>query len=169
MTATRGLVLAYDSKPFAAMYTRSCSGRTHTPADLGLPSSGYPYYPAECAYCRAHPASWSSKISARDAATLRSSDESSRLNVVRRLGWSAVPSNTFTTTKDGDQLVIRGTGQGHGIGLCQAGARALAEQGETFQQILSHYFPNTTITTMPSQSSSAARVPRHTDRDPVVK
>jgi len=29
---------------------------------------------------------------------------------------------------------------GHGVGLCQYGARALAEQGQSFEQILGHYY-----------------------------
>ena len=35
VTATRDLVLVYDSHPVAAMYTRSCSGRTRTPRGTG--------------------------------------------------------------------------------------------------------------------------------------
>jgi SpoIID/LytB domain protein len=80
--ATRGLVLAHDSQPFAAMYTRSCSGRTRTPAELGLPSAAYPYYSVQCEYCRSHPVRWSSRISARDAAAVHSSDESTRLDTI---------------------------------------------------------------------------------------
>jgi stage II sporulation protein D len=34
-------------------------------------------------------------------------------------------------------------GQGHGIGLCQRAAKALADKGSSFRQILNHYFPNT--------------------------
>jgi len=142
---TRGLVLAYQSHPFAAMYTRSCSGRTHTPAEIGIPSGSYPYYAVECEYCRAHPYRWTSRISARAAGLLRTTDESSRLDLDRRLGWSTVPSNDFLTAKDGDQIVLNGVGQGHAVGLCQAGARAMAEKGANFREILSHYYPNTTI------------------------
>lgn len=145
VAATRDLVLAYDSHPFAALYTRSCSGHTRTPAELGLPSAQYPYYSAECKYCRAHPARWTSRISAQNASALHSSDESARLNVDRSLGWSAVPSNDFTLKKDGDQIILEGTGQGHGIGLCQAGAKAMAVEGADFQQILSHYYPNAKV------------------------
>ena len=148
VTATHGFVLAYDSQPFSAMYTRSCNGSTRTPADLGLPSSAYPYYSVECKYCRAHPARWSSRIATQDAATLRNSNESARINTVRRLGWSAVPSNDFVAKNKNDQIVLEGTGMGHGIGLCQSGARAMAAEGATFVKILSHYYPNTTIITL---------------------
>src|SRR6266700_6391239 len=48
--ATRGLVIAYQSQTVAAMYTRSCDGRTHTPAARGLPAAVYPYYSVECKY-----------------------------------------------------------------------------------------------------------------------
>lgn len=149
VAATRDLVLAYDSRPFAAMYTRSCSGRTRTPAEVGIASTTYPYYSVECKYCRAHPVHWISRLSAQDASALRSSDEASRLSVVRRLGWAAVPSSDFVVEKDRDQIVLKGTGQGHGIGLCQAGAKALAQEGADFRQILNHYYPNATIISLP--------------------
>jgi peptidoglycan hydrolase-like amidase len=145
VAATRDLVLAYDSHPLAAMYTRSCAGRTHTPAEVGLSPAAYPYYSVECKYCRAHPKRWSSRISAQDAATLHSLDESARLQMDRHLGWSAVPSNDFVVKAERDQIIVQGTGEGHGIGLCQSGAAAMAEEGADFGQILSHYYPNTTI------------------------
>ena len=40
--ATRGLVMVFESQPFAAMYTRSCSGRTRTPVEVGLSPGNYP-------------------------------------------------------------------------------------------------------------------------------
>jgi stage II sporulation protein D len=150
VAATRNLVLAYDSHPFAAMYTRSCSGRTRTPVELGISPAAYPYFSVECAHCRNHPVRWSTRISARDVASLHPSDESARLNIDRRLGWSAVQSNDFVVTTTGNQSIVAGTGQGHGIGLCQSGARAMAEEGVDFRQILSHYYPNTDIVSAPT-------------------
>jgi stage II sporulation protein D len=159
VAATRGLVLSYDSHPIAAMYTRSCSGHTRTPAELGLAPAAYPYYSVECKHCLTHPARWSSRISAQDAATLRSFDEPARLNIDRRLGWSAVPSNDFIVKTERDQIVVEGTGEGHGIGLCQSGAKAMAEEGADFRQILSHYYPNTMIVNWPIQNRSTQNWP----------
>jgi stage II sporulation protein D len=48
--------------------------------------------------------------------------------------------------KEGEDIVLRGVGQGHGIGLCQAGAKAMAEEGADFRGILAHYYPNTVVT-----------------------
>ncbi|MGC2329807.1 MAG: SpoIID/LytB domain-containing protein [Candidatus Sulfotelmatobacter sp.] len=157
VAATRFLVLAYESEPFAAMYTRSCSGRTRTPAELGLPAATYPYYSVECKYCRAHPVRWSSRISAEDAATLRSSNEPARLRAARHLGWSMIPSSDFIMKKEGGQILVEGTGQGHGIGLCQSGARAMATDGADFRQILSHYYPNTTIVRIHTAADSLSQ------------
>ncbi len=38
---------------------------------------------------------------------------------------------------------LRAHGAGHGLGLCQRGAAAMAAAGTPFQQILLHYYPNT--------------------------
>ncbi len=146
VAATRNLVLVYNSHPVAAMYTRSCSGRTRTPAELGMNYSAYPYFSVDCKYCRTHPSRWSTRIATADSVDLRSSNESSRLNTVRHLGWDAVPGNTFAVSREGDHILLQGTGQGHGIGLCQSGARAMASEGADYREILSHYYPNTEIT-----------------------
>jgi hypothetical protein len=39
------------------MYSRSCGSRTHTLADLGLPTN-YPYYPVDCSFCLERPENW---------------------------------------------------------------------------------------------------------------
>ena len=38
------------------------------------------------------------------------------------------------------ELVFRGGGWGHGVGMCQTGAIGMAEAGKTHQQILQHYY-----------------------------
>jgi stage II sporulation protein D len=150
VSATHGLVLVYNSQPFSAMYTRSCSGHTRTPSELGMPSAAYPYYSVECRYCRAHPDRWTSRLSALDTAALRSSNEASRMSTVRRLGWSAVPSNAFSAKQSGDHFLLQGTGYGHGIGLCQAGAKHMALEGSSYRQIIEHYYPNTNVVSLPN-------------------
>ncbi|PSN17669.1 sporulation protein [filamentous cyanobacterium CCP5] len=49
-------------------------------------------------------------------------------------------STLFTIGLAGDQIQIDGRGYGHGIGLSQWGARTMALQGYTYDQILSHYY-----------------------------
>jgi stage II sporulation protein D len=45
----------------------------------------------------------------------------------------------------GDSLVMRGSGYGHGVGMCQWGARALAEQGKSAADIVRYYYRNIEI------------------------
>lgn len=48
--------------------------------------------------------------------------------------------NTKTTTVAPDTYVIDGGGYGHGVGMSQWGARGMAENGFTYDEILKHYF-----------------------------
>lgn len=147
--ATKGLVLSYQQKPVAAMFTRSCGGKTLTPAQAGLPTNGYPYFSVACDYCRSHPVRWTRKVSREDAELLLKEGEAGRLAVARKLGWNAVPSNDFAAHAEAGEIVLQGKGQGHGIGLCQRGASAMAKTGTHFREILVHYFPNADIVQLP--------------------
>jgi len=42
-------------------------------------------------------------------------------------------------------LTLRGQGWGHGVGMSQDGARALAALGYDYTQILGYYYPNTRL------------------------
>lgn len=61
------------------------------------------------------------------------------------IGYHKMRSAFFNWRVDGDQLVFEGTGAGHGVGLCQWGARHLAETGKSFTAILSHYYPTKSL------------------------
>ena len=149
-TSTQGLVLTYEENPVAAMFTRSCGGRTRTPEEIHVSQKGYPYFSVHCDICYNNPHRWTRKVSRGDAALLRLRGENGRLAIGRRLGWDAVPSNNFTAQEDGGEVTLCGVGQGHGLGLCQRGARGMAESGSDFRVILDHYFPNTRLEVLPS-------------------
>ncbi|MDT5059892.1 MAG: stage sporulation protein [Acidobacteriota bacterium] len=68
-----------------------------------------------------------------------------KMIVGRALGWNILKSSRFDVTRTGSSFVFRGNGFGHGLGLCQEGAHALARRGVSYRQILSHYFPGTSI------------------------
>lgn len=50
-------------------------------------------------------------------------------------------SSWFATEPDGNDIVVRGRGYGHGIGLSQEGAWRMAQLGYGFRAILQHYYP----------------------------
>jgi stage II sporulation protein D len=63
----------------------------------------------------------------------------------RMLGYRRIPSTNFRLTWLGPYLHLDGLGDGHGVGLCQRGARALAESGRTFEEILRFYYPGSRL------------------------
>jgi stage II sporulation protein D len=62
-----------------------------------------------------------------------------------RLGRGGVRSTLFKIQKEPGGFVIFGSGSGHGVGLCQWGAKGMAEQGKNYREILDFYFPGTTV------------------------
>lgn len=74
------------------------------------------------------------------------------LEIRKWLSDSHLYSSAFwvETGNDGTDVppyfVLHGAGWGHGVGLCQIGAAAMGAQGYEYDQILSHYYPHTTIT-----------------------
>ena len=147
--ATRGQVLAYRGKPLAAMYTSRCGGQTRTLRDVGMePGEAYPYYSVRCQWCRRHPATWQSKIGASGEPP-RPGNERSRIAAARQWGWSAIPGSDFTVTADNAGWRLEGHSVGHGVGMCQLGAGGMAAAGAGFREILSHYYPNTELITLP--------------------
>ena len=45
-------------------------------------------------------------------------------------------------------FALRGGGNGHGVGMCQAGAVGRARAGQDFRTILRTYYPGTTVGTI---------------------
>ena len=54
-------------------------------------------------------------------------------------------SGFFVVTMGNGGVTFTGAGNGHGVGLCQMGARSLAANGADYKQILKHYFPEASI------------------------
>lgn len=63
----------------------------------------------------------------------------------RMIGYDTLRSTLFTVVIDGPTARFSGRGYGHGVGLCQWGARAMGEQGYSARQILSFYYPGATV------------------------
>lgn len=54
-------------------------------------------------------------------------------------------STHFTIEFKNEQVVFKVSGYGHQVGMSQYGARVLAEEGYSYQDILAYYYPNTTL------------------------
>lgn len=55
-------------------------------------------------------------------------------------------STDFIIELQGDSVSITMKGYGHGVGMSQYGALGMAKEGYTYDEILSHYYQNTTLT-----------------------
>jgi stage II sporulation protein D len=71
--------------------------------------------------------------------------------VLRSVGGEILPSTYFSVDAavDGDgrvsRLTLRGSGNGHGVGMCQWGAIGRARAGQDFRTILRTYYPGTSV------------------------
>ncbi len=158
-TATRDLVLFYGDSVVAALFSASCGGRTRTLQQVGLGAEGYPYFAVDCPPClhRAH--RWQARLDSKVAAPLLAdaASENARLRVGRKLGWNVIPGTNYSAWREGETIVVEGRGAGHGLGLCQLGAVAMAQEGAGFQQVLTYYYPNTRLGSEGSSRESDTR------------
>jgi len=70
------------------------------------------------------------------------------------MGPNDLKSNNFEISMQGYYVNFIGKGWGHGVGMCQWGARGMAEQQFTYKQILSYYYPGAQLGDYHSLSKS---------------
>ena len=63
----------------------------------------------------------------------------------KAVGYTIIPSTQFAIDFIGQDLVLSGFGAGHAVGMCQWGAKELAELGYSFSTILQYYYPGTEL------------------------
>lgn len=61
------------------------------------------------------------------------------------VGGGDLKSTLFTVKRHHRYFVFEGKGWGHGVGLCQEGAKAMGEQGYTYKDILEFYYSGAII------------------------
>jgi stage II sporulation protein D len=168
---TKGLViLAPDSTLVISAFHSNCGGET-SPAEYAW-LTGQQYLQAvEDPYCRSsRNASWTLKMS-RTAWTgylsksgfkddpsnpgILNFSQETRVNEYKAGSFSLplrqirsdlnLRSSFFSVTADGDSVLLDGRGYGHGVGLCQEGAMAMASKGYDYKQIIDFYYSGVRI------------------------
>ncbi|MCB0355830.1 MAG: SpoIID/LytB domain-containing protein [Bdellovibrionales bacterium] len=61
----------------------------------------------------------------------------------KRMGYGQLKSTWFDLQGRDGKFIFMGRGFGHGVGMCQWGAKYLAQQGKDYLEILKHYYPQT--------------------------
>ncbi len=171
--STAGQVLVNrDSMLIVAAFHGNCGGITATSADVWL--ADYPYlvsvndpwcgYSASSTWNKSIPLSdWNSFLRSKGIApgeeTALYSNPGS--GPVRKMDRSVagrhitseeirirfgLRSAYFSLTPAGGSILVSGRGYGHGVGLCQDGAKAMAEKKVTYDKITGFYYPGTRIT-----------------------
>jgi stage II sporulation protein D len=84
---------------------------------------------------------------ARSSARLRGND------FRRMVGYDTLKSTLFAVVVDGQWARFSGRGYGHGAGMCQWGAKGMAEQGYSAGKILEFFYPGTTLGALGTNSA----------------
>ncbi|MEE9316373.1 MAG: SpoIID/LytB domain-containing protein [bacterium] len=69
--------------------------------------------------------------------------KASRFRMV--MGPNLIKSTLFAMEHIGNRIKFYGRGWGHGVGMCQWGAKGMAERRANYRQILRYYYPKTKI------------------------
>ena len=164
--ATASQILTYKNEPIEAMFHASSNGLTE---------SAYNYSGNDIPYLRmtttpeedtqtvtfsveALNAALGTNWTQSDYLALKlNRNEAGRVEKVRgKQSWSgrdfrdllSLRSTDFTISQNGGDIKITTRGYGHGVGMSQYGANEFAKNGRRMEQILFHYYPNTTFTTL---------------------
>ncbi len=176
VTATSGKVITYeDSGLITAAFHSNCGGQTVNSEAVWLIHRHY-LRSVKDPYCRErHNAIWQTRLDIKkweaylvslglDSANKPADYQDFAYrqydrNVLYRVNGFEIPfiklrsdwnfkSAYFDVEvpNPGQELVIRGRGYGHGVGLCQEGAMEMAARGYNFIEILQFYYTNVKVT-----------------------
>jgi stage II sporulation protein D len=165
--ATSGEFIWYQGSPAAAYYSQDCGGiieagdepYLRSRSDDACTRKGRHQWSAEIPFTDLTRALQTSvgtieivgRIATGRARSIRVSPSHTfsatdfRLAVGRALGWNLLRSDLYSVTLQPGRAIFNGYGSGHGIGLCQNGAEAMAQTGASDRQILAAYYPGTLV------------------------
>lgn len=86
---------------------------------------------------------------------LRGKTDTAKISVKefrRLLGPALIKSTDFTVGIKGEIAHFEGRGWGHGVGMCQWGAFAMAKKGKTAEEILRYYYPGARVVTLEAKN-----------------
>jgi stage II sporulation protein D len=169
---TRGLVvLDSDRNLIISAFHSNCGGETSGPEDVWLTSMPYLKRKTDPWCINSRNALWEKRISLKEwtAEMQRNGYQGKTDDPVNfafiqktrqnyyKTGTFTIPLNTlrselnlrstyFSVIPDGDFVKLQGRGYGHGVGLCQEGAMAMAAGGRSYKQIIGFYYSGVIIT-----------------------
>ena len=156
VSETDGEVILYDGAPILAVFFSSADGSTQGAGDVWMNDLPYlqkvdspeteelvPNYYSVATFTAA-------EFKSLILAAKPDVDLSGRVGGVKLRGNDlrtilSLRSPSFTVEYKDNAFTFHVTGYGHGVGMSQYGANILAKQGLSAEEIVQHYFSNTTV------------------------
>jgi stage II sporulation protein D len=165
------VILDQDSVLIVSAFHSNCGGETSSAADVWLTNAPYLRKISDPYCLSSRNSTWSRTFSISEwVAYLKKSgykgdgSNPAIFNFSQRtrqtsykVGSFSIPLSTFreelnlrstffSVIANGDSVILRGRGYGHGVGLCQEGAMTMALEGHDYRQIISFYYSGVIIT-----------------------
>lgn len=159
------IIVDRNNKPIEALYHSTCAGKTQNNEDVFSGNKIDYLRSTRCKYCKdsnfykekeykiskigffkkLNTRNLDIKGSKKKNFTVETGEKDySRyqfwLKLGQILGWGAVPGINYDVDCGWFCCSIRSKGAGHGVGMCQWGAKGLAEKGKRFDEILKYYY-----------------------------
>jgi stage II sporulation protein D len=168
---TAGESLRQGKEPYQAYFHSRCGGMTEPAENVWRKGAPQKSSRVPCPFCREHPSPWTATFSSAEILTALHQDPRANLRLASAekspsgrvlslklgslgheklvtsdqlrslLGYSRLKSSYFSWKTSSGSVAFSGVGRGHGVGMCQWGARYLAQQGKSYREILQHYYP----------------------------
>ena len=90
-----------------------------------------------------------------------------RLFANRQAGGRGLRSTLFEADRQGDRYVFEGSGYGHGVGMSQHGARAMAQAGKSYREILAFYYPGVRLASLNGENRRGSEALALTESRPL--
>ena len=178
VSSTRGMVLLDGALPLRTYYHSTCGGATTPVESVFPDTPTVPLSGVSCSWCTASKYyRWHASLPAADvlraagatgplrSLTVLARDGFGRATRIRVVGATSqdVPAGEFRLrvgagrlrstwfddlAVDGGAVAASGRGWGHGVGLCQMGAKGLAETGSAAAEIVATYYPGAQLVRM---------------------
>ncbi|MGB9599433.1 MAG: SpoIID/LytB domain-containing protein [Myxococcota bacterium] len=166
VSSTSGEVLKYNGEIIDALYHSCCGGNTSSAKEIfGFDK---PYLTSRPCPCRGecpYGKGWSYKMKISELQKIfglnkidNIVEENNQIKIIgnrkillsknafrERIGFNQLKSSKYSLTFSKSELKISGSGFGHTVGLCQYGAKSMAEENKDYKEILLHYFNGVTI------------------------
>lgn len=169
--STRNMVIvAKDSSLITAVFHGNCGGETAPAENAWIKDKEY-LRPVKDPYCQSRPnANWEKTIPLNDwklylqkkgfpekslkpqSMEAKSTGRKAFYKVLNdsiptsqiRTDWQ-LKSSFFQLSVNKNEVILKGHGYGHGVGLCQDGAMKMAESGKKCEEIIKFYFKGVEI------------------------